>query len=120
MKINQNLFDLTPEQIETSKMMYSGKVIKCLVAPYHSYQELEKTVSFTKTTYLFPEREASVPQLRNLISMIVANPSTDEFRIITTNQNIIMDMGIFRRQNNTRFRQCGIPQRQVVAHCALK
>ena len=37
MKINQNLFDLEPDQEATSKMMYNGKVIKCLVAPYHSY-----------------------------------------------------------------------------------
>jgi len=92
MKINQNLFDLTTDQEATSKMMYNGKVIKCLVAPYHSYAQLEKVVPFTKTTYLFPEREMSISQVKSLISMIVANPSQDEFRIITANQNIIIDM----------------------------
>lgn len=92
MKINQNLFDLEPDQEATSKMMYNGKVIKCLVAPYHSYAQLEKIVPFTKTTYLFPEREMSVAQVKGLISMIVANPSQEEFRIITANQNIILDM----------------------------
>lgn len=92
MKINQNLFDLEPNQEATSKMMYNGKVIKCLVAPYHSYAQLEKIVPFTKTTYLFPEREMSVAQVKGLISMIVANPSQEEFRIITANQNIILDM----------------------------
>jgi hypothetical protein len=92
MKINQNLFDLEPDQEATSKMMYNGKVIKCLVAPYHSYAQLEQTVPFTKTTYLFPEREMSVAQVKGLISMIVANPSQEEFRIITANQNIILDM----------------------------
>ena len=92
MKINQNLFDLTADQEATSKMMYNGKVIKCLVAPYHSYAQLEKIVPFTKTTYLFPEREMSISQVKSLISMIVANPSQDEFRIITANQNIIIDM----------------------------
>ena len=92
MKINQNLFDLTPDQEATSKMMYNGKTIKCLVAPYHSYAQLEKIVPFTKTTYLFPEREMSVAQVKGLISMIVANPSQEEFRIITANQNIILDM----------------------------
>ena len=92
MKINQKLFDLEPDQEATSKMMYNGKVIKCLVAPYHSYAQLEKIVPFTKTTYLFPEREMSVAQVKSLISMIVANPSQEEFRIVTANQNIILDM----------------------------
>ena len=92
MKINQNLFDLTIDQEATSKMMYNGKVIKCLVAPYHSYTQLEKIVPFTKTTYLFPEREMSISQVKSLISMIAANPSQEEFRIVTANQNIIIDM----------------------------
>jgi hypothetical protein len=34
----------------------------------------------------------SVTQIKSLISIIVANPSQDEFLIVTTNQNIIMDM----------------------------
>lgn len=92
MKFKENLFDLTAEQIETSKMMYDGKVIKCLVAPYHSYADLEKMIPYTKTTLLFPEREMSVAQVRSLISMIVAQPSNEEYRIVTANQNIIIDM----------------------------
>jgi len=91
-KFSQNLFDLTPEQEGTSKMLYNGKIIKCLVAPYHTYQQLEGIVPFTKNTYLFPEREISIPQLTQLVSVITNSPSTDEFRIITTNQNIIIDM----------------------------
>jgi len=50
-------------------MNYNGKVIKCLVAPYHSYAQLEQTVPFTKTTYLFPEREMSVAQVKTLIKI---------------------------------------------------
>lgn len=92
MQIKNNLFDLTPEQEETSKMMYDGKIVKCLVAPYHSYAQLEKIVPYTKNTYLFPERELSVAQIKGLISMIVKSPSTEEFRIITANQNVILDM----------------------------
>lgn len=56
MNISKNLFDLTEDQEKTSKMMYDGKVIKCLVAPYHSYDQLEKVIPYTKTTFLFPER----------------------------------------------------------------
>jgi len=92
MNISKNLFDLTEDQEKTSRMMYNGKVIKCLVAPYHSYAQLEKVIPYTKTTLLFPEREMSVTQIKSLISIIVANPSQDEFLIVTTNQNIIMDM----------------------------
>jgi len=56
MEIQNNLFDLTSEQEATSKMLYNGKIIKCLVAPYHTYNQLEKVIPYTKTTYLFPER----------------------------------------------------------------
>ena len=91
-KIQPNLFDLSPEEERMSKMIYNGNIVKCLVAPYHNYQQLEKIVPFTKTTYLFPEREVSLPQLKSLISVIAQTPSTEEFRIITINQNIILDM----------------------------
>ena len=91
-KINENLFDLTAEEIATSKMMYNNKVIKCLVAPFHSYAQLETEVPYTQTTYLFPERDMSGSQITGLISMIVKNKKDDEFRIITTNMNVITDM----------------------------
>jgi hypothetical protein len=92
MDIKPNLFDLSAEDIATSQMLYEGKIIKCLVAPYHSFAQLEPVIPFTKNTFLFPEREMQAAQLPHLISMIVKNPSTEEFRIITTNQNIILDM----------------------------
>jgi len=92
MNIPENLFELTDEQIETSKMMYNGKVIKCLVAPYHSYSHLEKVVPFTTTTYLFPEREMTYAQTLKFISMVVNSATTEEIRIITTHMNIITDM----------------------------
>ena len=91
-KVEENLFSLTPEQEEMSKMMYEGKIIKCLVAPYHTFEDLEKIVPFTKTTYVFPEREMTISQCKSLISMIVRSPLKEEFRIITVNQNIILDM----------------------------
>lgn len=91
-KISQNLFDLDKEQEGLSKDIYDGKIIKCLIAPYHTYDQLEKEIPFTKTTYLFPERELSADKLTGLISMIVKNPSKDEFRIITASQSVILDM----------------------------
>lgn len=92
MKFESNLFTLSPSQEDTSKMMYNGKVIKCLVAPYHSYAALEKLVPFTKTTLLFPEREMNASQMRGLISMIVNKPGNEEWRIITASQSVIIDM----------------------------
>ena len=92
MKLNSNLFDLTGEQIELSKTIYDGKVIKCIIAPHHTFAQLEKIIPFTKTTYLFPEREMTIQQSQNLISMIVASKSNDEFRIITKDTNIITNM----------------------------
>lgn len=90
--IKENLFDLTPEQIDMSKNIYNGKIIKCLVAPYHNYNQLEKEVTYTKNTFLFPEREMTSAQCSSLISMLVKNTSQDEFLVITANQNIILDM----------------------------
>ena len=90
--IKENLFDLTPEQIDMSKNIYNGKIIKCLVAPYHNYNQLEKEVTYTKNTFLFPEREMTSAQCSSLINMLVKSPSQDEFLVITANQNIILDM----------------------------
>jgi len=45
--IQENLFDLTSDQIDQSKMIYNDKVIKCLVAPYHTYSQLEKLITYT-------------------------------------------------------------------------
>ena len=91
-KIGEDFFAMDEEQTKTTKGIYNDKIIKCIVAPYHTYAQLEKVVPFTKTTYLFPEREMSADQCRSLVSMIVASPVTEEFRIVTVNQNIIQDM----------------------------
>jgi hypothetical protein len=92
MNIPNNLFDLSDEQISTSKMMYNGKIIKCLVAPYHSYRQLEQVLPYTKSTYLFPEREMSYLQTRLLISMVSNSTITDEILIITSSIPIIGDI----------------------------
>jgi hypothetical protein len=93
--IQKNLFDLSEEGLSTSKMMYDGKTIKCLVAPYHSYKQLEEIIEHTPTTYLFPEKEMNFMQVKSFINMIVHSPKiteNDEVLIITTSQNIIIDM----------------------------
>jgi len=91
-KFRPGLFDLTKEQESNVKMMYNGKVIKCLVAPYHSYNDLESLIPYTKSTFLFPEREMSEGQANALISNLVASDIKDEIIIITTQMGIILDM----------------------------
>jgi hypothetical protein len=92
LELPKNLFELSDEEISTSKMIYENKIIKCLVAPYHSYEDIEKVLEYTPTTYLFPEKEMTIQQAAKFISMIVSSDNTDEVKIITSNQNIILDM----------------------------
>ncbi len=92
MKIPNGLFTLTKEQKELSEMIYEGKVIKCLIAPAHTYEELEKVLPYTKTTFLFPEREMTIQQAQNLISMLVAKPIAEEVLIVTASMEIILNM----------------------------
>lgn len=90
--IQENLFDLTRDQEKTSKMVYNGKIVKCLIAPSHNYTKLERMLTYTPTTYLFPERDMNMSQLRGFISNISKSDKTEEIRIITVSQYVITDM----------------------------
>ena len=90
--IPNNLFDLSLTDINTSKAIFNGKVIKCLVAPYHSYAELEKIIPYSQYTYLFPEREMNMIQITNFVSMLVNSNINEDILLITTSQNIIINM----------------------------
>ena len=90
LQIPIQLFDLTKEQKDLSKEIY-GKTIRCLIAPYHSYAQLESIVPYTQSTYLFPEREMSYDKVRGFMSMMVASKHSDVF-IITSHMTIIADM----------------------------
>jgi len=88
MKLQKNLFDLTSEQLATSKMMYN-KTIKCLIAPYHTEKTLE--IEQAPNIMMFPERELTHQQTKSFISMCVNSPM-EEILIITTSVDIIYDM----------------------------
>jgi len=91
--IPANLFEMTKEQQVESKAMYSGKIVKCLVAPYHTYNELEKAIVYTPTTFLFPEREMTESQIAQLVSVIELRlDASQEVRIVTKHMAIITDM----------------------------
>tara|TARA_R110000772_G_scaffold3193_5_gene11556 strand:- start:2807 stop:3388 length:582 start_codon:yes stop_codon:yes gene_type:complete len=93
MTFKNQIFDLTQEAEDLSKMMYNDKIIKCLVAPYHSFNQLETIFPFTKTTFLFPEREMNASQVSSFISMVVKSPKiTGDIVVVTTSMNIITDM----------------------------
>lgn len=90
--LDKDLFELSDKEIETSKMMYDGKIIKCLVAPYHMFKDIEDALPYSENTFVFPEREMNINQIKSLISIIVASPKIQEARIVTKDQNIILDM----------------------------
>jgi len=90
MELKNNLFEL--ESSDVSNNIYEGKVIKCLIAPHHTFNDLKDVVPYTKSTFLFPEREMNSTQLRSFVSMLVKSDIQDEIRIITSNQDIILDM----------------------------
>jgi hypothetical protein len=93
MNIEKNLFDMTPEEEQLSRALYGGNVIKCLVAPYHTYDQLERYIDeMSPNTYLFPERDRNIPDIVQFVNTISENSVDSEIHIITTNQNIIMDM----------------------------
>jgi len=88
------IFELSQSDIDTSIMMYNGKIVKCLVAPYHSKAQIEAILDYTPSTFLFPEDEMSHSQTRGFISMI-ANAEKfngQEIIIVTASQTIIGDM----------------------------
>jgi AICAR transformylase/IMP cyclohydrolase PurH len=89
MKLEKNLFDLTQKGIDNSKMMYNGKIIKCLVAPYHTGRTIE--IDYAPNIMMFPEKELSAQQKTRFVSMIT-NSALEEVLIITSDTSIILDM----------------------------
>lgn len=85
--ITDNLFNLTEDEIQFSKSVY-GKIVKCLIAPYHSYDNLKH---INGEIDIFPERNESYDNLRFYIKNKIKDDN-DEILIITSNQNIILDM----------------------------
>lgn len=88
MKLQNNLFDLSNDEIKTSQLMYN-KVIKCLIAPYHTAKNIE--IEYASNIFMFPEKELSQFQTKQFISMVVNSP-LKEVLIITADLNIILDM----------------------------
>lgn len=90
--LKSEIFDLTTEQLDLTKMFYDGKVIKCLVAPYHTAQYFEENLKYAENVFVFPENSIPRDKLGYIISMIVNNPKYTEAVIITTSNEIITQM----------------------------
>ena len=89
--INKEIFKLEKEQEDFTKIFYDGKVIKCLIAPYHTSEYFEKNLEWADNIYVFPENSIPRDRLSSLIGMIVASPKP-EVIIITTSNEIITQM----------------------------
>ena len=89
--IKKEIFKLEKSQEDFTKMFYDGKVIKCLVAPYHTAEYFENNLEWADNIFVFPENSIPRGQLSSLISMIVASPK-EEVIIITTSNEIITQM----------------------------
>lgn len=93
--IKNELFELTQEQIAISKKYYKGKIIKCLIAPYHTskmIEELYEHYCAGRIIHIFPENNISYSQLALFIDSIITNNAYEEHCIITSNMNIISDI----------------------------
>ena len=96
--MEKEIFNLTDEQIKLSKSLYNGKIVKCLIAPYHSPSEVgallinDKNVTLDSSFFLFPERELSLMDCQNFVSKIIEDDKIQEVIIITSNHYIIWDI----------------------------
>jgi len=87
-KITKNLFDLTQSQIDSSISMY-GKVIKCLIAPYHNIQNIP--LESNDEVYVYPERDLSIQQRKEMVG-VMANSNKKEICFVTSDLFLILDM----------------------------
>jgi hypothetical protein len=86
--ITKNLFELTPEQKQMSISMY-GKVIKCLIAPYHSIKDIP--LEPNNEVYVYPERDLNIQQRKTIVG-VMANSAKEEICFVTSDVFIITDM----------------------------
>ncbi len=87
-KVSKNLFDLTPEQEQASISIY-GKVVKCLIAPYHSIKDIP--LEPNNEVYVYPERDLNIQQRKDIVG-IMASSSKEEIRFVTSDLFLIIDM----------------------------
>lgn len=87
-KITKNLFDLTKEEAEMSMQIY-GKIIKCLIAPYHYIKTIP--LEANNEVFVYPERDLNIQQRKSIVS-VMANSAAPEIRFVTSDLFIILDM----------------------------
>ena len=87
-KIKSTLFELSKEEKESSISMY-GKIVKCLVAPYHRYDTIP--LESNNDVYVYPERDLTISERKNLMS-IIAKSDKKEIKLVTSDVFIIKDI----------------------------
>lgn len=88
MTIPKSLFQLTPAEEATSKQFY-GKIIKCLIAPYHHIKTIP--LEPNNEVFVYPERDLTIQQRKEIVS-VMANSAQPEIRFVTSDVFIITDM----------------------------
>ena len=93
--IESNFIDMSAEDVLMSNSLF-GFTLKCIIAPYHSYEQLKDIVPYTETTFLFPERDVhmSYDKAKGFISMLANRfkNTNAEIRIVTASMSIIGDL----------------------------
>lgn len=92
--MENKLFDITEEQAEVSRKLF-GRIVKCIVAPNHTYDQMIEMVS-NKNVHIFPERDISKTKAREFINDNLekekGEKSTNDILIITSETSIITDI----------------------------
>ena len=88
------IFSLKESQVNASKAMYNGKIIKCLIDPHHNLDDVTNYIGNGSQgkLYIFPENNMSLLDTQLFIKNLVDSEISEPITIITANQNIIMDM----------------------------
>lgn len=88
MKLTKSFFELTEKQTENSILFY-GKIIKCLIAPYHTINTIP--LESNDTIYVYPERDLNIEERKNLLNVILKSDKK-EICFVTSDLFIITDM----------------------------
>lgn len=87
-KITKELFELTKEQEQTSISIY-GKIIKCLIAPYHNIKNIP--LEANDEVFVYPERDLNIQQRKEIVG-IMSSSAKKEICFVTSDLYLILDM----------------------------
>jgi hypothetical protein len=86
-------FSLSEEEIKESEKIYRGRVIKFLITPFHTFNDLKEVFNNTPQVVLFPERDLNYYETKQYIKNLLISEKifVSEILIVTSNFNILKD-----------------------------